>query len=224
MLKFLTRVFAAFVFCSALLINASAQPSLSFDLKKPKKFENKQLGSEKTAQKKFTLPRRFIQNTVTHYNWYFNADNKLDEIVDRAKAIHIDDYSKLLSFYNYNLDITSADSSELDSVLYRSNAGILVHDLRNSWIDNLYMLMGRAYYYKKELDSAYLTFQYINYAFSPKEKDGYDKPIGSNATEGGKAFSISTKEKKFSSEKSSHHPSQSQRILHLANPHIYRKG
>jgi tetratricopeptide (TPR) repeat protein len=195
MLKFVTRVFAALFFCSALLFNASAQPTLPSDLKKPKKFENKQLGSEKTANKKFTLPRRFVQNTVTHYNWYFNADNKLTEIVDRAKAAHIDDYSQLLSFYNYDLDVTATDSSELDSVLYRSNAGILIHDLRNSWIDNLYMLMGRAYFYKKELDSAYVTFQYINYAFSPKEKDGYDKPIGSNATEGGNAFSVSTKEK-----------------------------
>jgi TolA-binding protein len=195
MLNFLTRFFIALFFCSALLTNASAQPSLSFDLKKPKKFENKKLGSEKTAEKKFTLPRRFVQNTVTHYNWYFNANNKLNEIVARAKAAHIDDYSQLLSFYNYDLDITATDSSELDSVLYRSNAGILVHDLRNSWIDNLYMLMGRAYFYKKELDSAYLTFQYINYAFSPKEKDGYDQPIGSNSTEGSTAFSISTKEK-----------------------------
>src|SRR5688572_11940284 len=134
MLNLLTRFFILLFFCSALFTNASAQPSLSFDLKKPKKFENKKLGSEKTAEKKFTLPRRFIQNTVTHYNWYFNADNKLNEIVARAKTAHIDDYSQLLSFYNYDLDITASDSSELDSVLYRSNAGILVHDLRNSWI------------------------------------------------------------------------------------------
>jgi len=195
MLNFLTKVFIAFIFCSTLLSEVTAQPSLSFDLKKPKKFEDKKLGSEKNVDKKFTLPRRFFQNTVTHYNWYFNANNKLNEVVARAKALHKDDYSQLLSFYNYDLDITAADSSELDSVLYRSNAGILVHDLRNSWIDNLYMLMGRAYYYKKEMDSAYLTFQYINYAFSPKEKDGYDKPIGSNAAEGSNTFSISTKEK-----------------------------
>jgi hypothetical protein len=78
MLNFLTRVFVTLFFCSALLSNASAQPSLSFELKKPKKFENKKLGSEKSAEKKFTLPRRFIQNTVTHYNWYYNADNKIN--------------------------------------------------------------------------------------------------------------------------------------------------
>ena len=103
MLNLLTRFFLSLFFCSALLTNASAQPSLSFDLKKPKKFENRQLGSEKTAEKKFTLPRRFIQNTVTHYNWYFNANNRLEEIVARAKAVHVDDYSELLSFYNFDL-------------------------------------------------------------------------------------------------------------------------
>ena len=80
-------------------------------------------------------------------------------------------------------------------MIYKANAGILIHDLRNAWVDNLYMLMGMAYYFKNDLDTAYLTFQYINYAFAPREKDGYDIPIGSNATEGGNAFSISTKEK-----------------------------
>lgn len=176
------------------LPEVSGQPSIGFDLKKPEKFENKILGSEKTGDKKFNFPRRVIQNTVTHYNWHFNAETRLNEIINRAKSLHLDDYSQLLPFYNYSIESTVRDSAELDSVLYKANAGILIHDLRNAWIDNLYMLMGKAYFLKNELDSAYLTFQYINYAFAPKEEDGYDKPIGSNATEGGNAFSISTKE------------------------------
>ena len=184
-------------FCYAWLPDVSGQPSLSFDLKKPKKYEDRLLGSEKTATKKFTIPRRFVQNGITKFNWHYNANVKLEEVIARAKAAYKDDYSKLISFYNYSLDYTSAsEKTELDSVIYKANAGILIHDLRNSWIDNLYMLMGKAYYFKKELDTAFLTFQYINYAFSPKEKDGYDIPIGSNANaaEGGNAFTISTKE------------------------------
>ncbi|MHA4847713.1 type IX secretion system periplasmic lipoprotein PorW/SprE [Flavitalea antarctica] len=163
---------------------------------KPKKYEEKKLGSEKSADKKFGAVRKFTQNTVTKFNWNFNAKNKLDLVISRAKAAYKDDYTRLLSFYNYDLSQTQQFKSDLDSVIYKANAGILIHDLRNSWIDNLYLLMGQAYYYKNELDTAYLTFQYINYAFSPREKDGYDIPIGSNATEGGNAFSVSTKEKK----------------------------
>jgi tetratricopeptide (TPR) repeat protein len=171
----------------------NGQPVLPSDLKKPKKYENRQLGSEKSADKKFRAPRKFIQNTVTHYNWYFNANNRLDQVIERAKLAHKEDYAQLLPFYNYSIEQTSGDK-ELDSVIIKSNAGILIHDLRNSWIDNLYMLMGKAYYFRNNLDSAYMTFQYINYAFSKKEKDGYDIPIGSNATEGGTTLSVSTKE------------------------------
>lgn len=174
---------------------AQGIPALHLDLKKPKKFEEKKLGSEKTDDTKFTIPRRFVQNTVTKFNWHFNASEKLKEVLERAKLEHRDDYTQLLSFYNYSLDATARQKQELDSVIYKANAGILLHDLRNSWVDNLYMLMGQAYYFRKEFDTAYLTFQYINYAFAPKEKDGYDKPIGSNANEGGNAFSIATKEK-----------------------------
>ncbi|MGB8192766.1 MAG: tetratricopeptide repeat protein, partial [Chitinophagaceae bacterium] len=171
-----------------------AQDALAVDLKKPEKFENKKLGYEKNAEKKFTVPRRFMQNTTTHYNYYFNANNKLNEAIARVKASHKDDYSQLLPFYNYSLEKTSGEKQELDSVIFKSNTAILTHDLRNNWVDNMYMLMGKAYYYRNLLDSAYLTFQYINYAFAPKEKDGYDKVIGSNSNEDGSAFSIATKE------------------------------
>jgi outer membrane protein assembly factor BamD (BamD/ComL family) len=167
---------------------------ITFDLKKPEKFENKKLGSEKTETKKWTITRRFTQNGVTKFNWHFNARNKLEGVLERTKMMHKDDYNELLTFYNYTLEETAREKSELDSVIYKANAGILLHDLRNTWVDNLYMLMGMAYYFRNEPDSAYLTFQYINYAFAPKEPDGYDIPIGSNSTEGNNAFTISTKE------------------------------
>lgn len=168
---------------------------LSFDLPHPKKYENRKLRSEKTGDKKFTIPRRFMQNTTTHYNFFYNANEKLKEVLARAKYGHKDDYTKLLSFYNYNFEETSQYKTDLDSVIYKSTAGILLHDLRSNWVDNMYLLMGKAYFLKRDFDSAYLTFQYLNYAFSPKEKDGYDKVIGSNSNDEGNAFSISTNEK-----------------------------
>ena len=193
MLKVIVQTFCFSLVVTLWLPEAYGQPVLPSDLKKPKKYENRMLGAEKSAEKKFKGPRKFIQNTVTHYNWYFNANNKLNEILERAKLAHKDDFAELLPFYNYSLEQTANDK-DLDSVIIKSNMGILVHDLRNAWIDNLFMLMGKAYYFRNNLDSAYLTFQYVNYAFSKKEKDGYDIPIGSNATEGNSVLSVSTKE------------------------------
>src|SRR5688572_17161399 len=182
------------LFLAQLTIPCFAQLGISFDLKKPKEYDERVLRSERSDQKKFTLPTRLIQNTVTHYNYFFNANNKLNEVLERAKTSHADDYSKLLPFYNYSLDITAGDSIQLDSISYKSQSGIALHDLRNDWIDNLYLLWGASYYLKKQFDSAYLMFQFINYAFAEKEKDGYYKNIGSSK-DGNTAFSISTKEK-----------------------------
>src|ERR1700759_5604126 len=97
---------------------------LSFDLPHPKKYENRQLRSEKTGEKKFTIPRRFMQNTTSHYNFFFNANEKIKDVIARAKASHKDDYTKLLSFYNYNFDETSRYRTDLDSVIYKATAGI----------------------------------------------------------------------------------------------------
>jgi hypothetical protein len=171
-----------------------AQLGFDLDIKKPEPFENRELKAEKTGDKKFKLHRRFFQNTTTHYNYFFNANNKLNEVIERAKEAHVDDYSQLLPFYNYSLDFTINDKQELDSVIYKSKTGIVLHDLRNDWIDNLYLLWGASYYLQQEFDSAYQMFQFINYAFAEKEKDGYYRYIGSRM-DGNNASSISTKEK-----------------------------
>ena len=167
---------------------------MTFDIKKPKEYDERVLRSEKSDQKKFTLPRRMVQNAVTHYNYFFNANNRLNEVLDKAKSFFIDDYSTLLPFYNYTLDETAKDSIKLDSITYKASTGIALHDLRNDWVDNLYLLWGASFYLRKEFDSAYMMFQFINYAFADKEKDGYYRVIGSSM-DGNSALSISTKEK-----------------------------
>jgi len=183
---------------SLLSLAVSGQVGVAYDLQKPAKYENRILASEKSTERKFPKSRRFFQNTITHYNYYFNANNKLNDVIARAKDQHKDDYTKLLSFYNYTLEATALQKRELDSVIYKCTAGILIHDTRNDWIDNLYLLIGRSYFFRKTFDTAYITFQFLNYAFAPKEKDGYDKPIASNANEddGGNANIVSTKEKR----------------------------
>ena len=191
---YIIRVFLmAFVLCGAATIHA--QPKLEFALKKPKQFEDRQLGSEKSAEKKFTFIRRFFQNTYTHYNYYYNANNLVNEIISKAASGKKDDYSELLSFYRWSLENT-AQSKDIDSILQKCTAGILLHDLRNDWIDNMYLLMGKAYYLRQDFDSAAMSFQFLNYAFAPKDKSGSDKTIGSNADDESNAFSILSKEKK----------------------------
>lgn len=190
-IRFVTTFFAAILY----LASAQAQPGAEIEVKKPKQYENRKLASEKTGEKKFTIPRKLYQNTVTHYNYYFNANNRINDVVAAAKVSFKEDYSQLLPFYNYSLNATAENKSELDSIVYKCTAGILLHDLRNSWIDNMYLLLAKAYFFRKDFDSAAYTLQYLNFAYAPKEKGNYDIPIGSNSSNDKGEFSIATKEK-----------------------------
>ncbi len=170
-----------------------AQPNTSIELAKPKPYDQRSLPAEKTGNKKFNLPRRVFTNATTRFNYYFNANNLLNDIIGRAREQHKDDYGQLLSFYDYSLDVTAKDL--IDTVIYKCNAGILLHDLRSDWVDNLYVLMGKAYLLRKNFDSATAVFQYINYVYAPKD-DGYDIPLGSNASNTGGVFTVATDEKR----------------------------
>lgn len=187
--------FAITFFAMLFSVAGYAQPGAEIEVKKPKKYENRKLPSEKTGEKKFTLQRKLYQNTVTHYNYYFNANHRLNEVVATAKTSFKEDYSQLLPFYNYSLNATSQNKTELDSIVYKCTAGILLHDLRNSWIDNMYLLLAKAYFFRKDFDSAAYTLQYLNFSYAPKEEGNYDIPIGSNASNDKGEFSIATKEK-----------------------------
>ena len=70
-----------------LSMQAFGQQGFSLTLPKPKQYEERTLRSERTDQKKFTLPKRFVQNTITHYNYVFNANNKLNEVLERSLKI-----------------------------------------------------------------------------------------------------------------------------------------
>ena len=217
MLKRTINPLFIFLILSGFTIPVLAQPTWTLDPfgkeKKPEKFETRKLGSEKTADKKFTVPRNFYQNTVTHYNYYFNANNRVNTVIDRAKLSLKDDYSNMLAFYPYTLESTSSQKIELDSVIYTSTAGILLHDLRNDWIDNMYMLIGKAYYFRKDFDSALMTFQFINYNLFPRKRknDDDDRIVGSES------ISISNKEKRNVLQKlTAIPPSRNDAILWLA--------
>ena len=155
----------------------------------------------------------FIQNTITHYNFFFNTNNKLNEVLARAKAQFREDYTQLLPFYNYTLETTSKDKRNLDSVIDKVNSAILLRDMRNSWADNMYMLMGRAYFYKNNLDSAHILFQFVNYAFAPRIRMDIPFPSAATRKTGGNAFTISTNEKREYCKKDFQRTPQPERII-----------
>ena len=151
---------------------------------------DKPLPYERLLDKKYTLGRRAYQNTVSQFNYLFNAEISLNEIIQKARALHEDDYTELLPFYDYDLSITAKES--IDSIIYRCNANIVLHDLRSNYVDDAYLLLAKSYLFHKNFDTAASILQFINYSFYDKEA-GADQPIGSNLNKSGK-FSIASLE------------------------------
>ena len=151
---------------------------------------DKPLPYERLLDKKYTLGRRVYQNTVSQFNYLFNAEISLNEIIQKARALHEDDYTELLPFYDYDLSITAKES--IDSIIYRCNANIVLHDLRSNYVDDAYLLLAKSYLFHKNFDTAASILQFINYSFYDKEA-GADQPIGSNLNKSGK-FSIASLE------------------------------
>jgi len=188
------KTYALLLFLMVGLANfLAAQPNTGISLQKNKPYTERLLPAEKTGEKGFRLPKRIFNNTVTRYNYVFNATNRLADIIERATQKQKENYAELLPFYPYSLETTAKD--EIDTIIYKCTAGILLHDLRSDWVDNLYIILGKAYLHRQDFDSAFAVFKYVNYAFAPKD-DGTDIPIGSNISNTNGVFTISTNEKR----------------------------
>lgn len=182
-----------FILMVGLAKESVAQPYTGISLQKNKPYTERLLPAEKTGEKGFRLPKRIFNNTVTRYNYVFNATMRLDGIIERATEKQIENYATILPFYPYSLETTAKD--EIDTIIYKCTAGILLHDLRSDWVDNLYIILGKAYLHRQDYDSALGVFKYVNYAFAPKD-EGADIPIGSNISNANGIFTISTDEKR----------------------------
>lgn len=190
------NLFCLFALMTIATLSVQAQPGpFSVEIKKDKPFEERKLKAEKTGDGPIKAPKRIFTNLTTRFNYVFNANVKFNEILERAKAQHKDDYSQLLTFYPFTLEATAADSAQLDSLIFKCRTGIVNHDLRGEWTDELYLLWAQSWHLQKKLDSASLMLQFINYAYAPQQEYGYYDYIGSRK-DGASELSIATPEKK----------------------------
>ncbi len=144
------------------------------------------------ASKPFTVTRRVVQNTVTRYNYYYHAKLKLEKVLTGINNQRQDNYNVFLPFYPFTVEKLNLDVNELDSVVQKASVAVQIHDPRGRWIDDCYLLVGKAYYYKGDWENAANTFQFINTTFAPKKKSDYNAVVGSSQND---LLSISSKEK-----------------------------
>lgn len=133
---------------------------LQLDLKRKKKQDA--WSNEKMLKKKWGFVRKNSQNIFTRYNYYFNARNKMLEAQNNMKNRKKDNYEELIDLFPFDpIKDSTVFASDMDTIIRKVSVGIQIHDPRTKWADDLYLLMGKAYYYKGDFEKAETCFKYI---------------------------------------------------------------
>ncbi|MCW5908208.1 MAG: hypothetical protein KIS94_10135 [Chitinophagales bacterium] len=116
------------------------------------------------------LPTQAYHDLTSHYNAYFNANEKLKGALQSVQTNHKDKFDSVIAVYYYSDPTEFASyNSDLEDVIKRSTQAIQLHNIAN-WSDDHMLLIGRASYYKGDYDKAASSFKYITTEF----KEGVD--------------------------------------------------
>ena len=141
--------------------------------------------------------RRAFQNSFTHYNYYYNANRKMDEALLNMQRSRKENYDSLIGLYPFdpNRD-SSLMSSDMDTIVHKASVAIQIHDPRVKWANDLYMLLGQAYYYRGKYENAAIAFRYIIASDeAAKKKNAAKSGKGQSTSKSKEAPSILEEEK-----------------------------
>jgi tetratricopeptide (TPR) repeat protein len=129
------------------------------------------------SRKKNRFTSRAYHNTTTRYNYFFNAREIKRETEASLYDQHKDDFSELIPLFIYPTEEQSkALYPEMDRIIEKTSTAIDRHSMfikkkeHNRWIDDCYMLMGIARFYKQEYYVGEEVFEYIAKAYKKEDE------------------------------------------------------
>ncbi|MEK0420809.1 MAG: hypothetical protein RLZZ161_660 [Bacteroidota bacterium] len=101
-------------------------------------------------------------NTTAHYNMYFNAEGKWNETILAMHENHKDDYRTFIELYNLGpTESWKGNQAAMDEVVKKVSTMIDRHP-RSRWVDDAYLLMGKAYFLKGDFLAAEDLFNFVH--------------------------------------------------------------
>ncbi len=132
--------------------------------------------SSSCSTKKKSWVNRQYHNTTAKYNGYFNGNESLKLGVKKIQEGYVDDYTAILPIYKTG-DLKKAKKSQsyMDKAIKKGSVVIQRHSMKIKgkeyckWIDENYLLVGKAYFYKGEFNEAIKTFNFIKKEYKKNE-------------------------------------------------------
>lgn len=105
---------------------------------------------------------QLYHDTTSRFNAHFLAQEKMKEVEAAMLSAISDDYTQILQVFP-RIDSASgvAHQSALEYVIEKASLPIKLHE-RSKWVDDCYLLIGKARLYLGDFRNAANTFKYIN--------------------------------------------------------------
>ncbi len=120
------------------------------------------------STKKNSFTRRAFHNLTCHYNGYWNGDQAYKDGLQALDDKVVEDYTKILPLYNYgDKNDVQVLNQNMDRAIEKASIMIQRHSMKFGnveyvkWIDDCYLLIGKAYFYKREYISAKRSFKFV---------------------------------------------------------------
>ncbi|HPR31858.1 MAG TPA: tetratricopeptide repeat protein [Prolixibacteraceae bacterium] len=137
------------------------------------------------STQKNTFITRNYHNLTAHYNVFFNGDEAMKAGLTKIETQVEEDYTKILPIFKESLPKTETlVSSDMNTAIDKGTKLIKFHSITkppeenkkgrgrnrkrtatkpeyNKWVDDAYIMIGRAYFYRKEYIQAISSFQLI---------------------------------------------------------------
>ena len=118
--------------------------------------------------------KKFYHTFTSKYNGYFNANELMEESFATLETSRQDNYNQILPIYAYtDVDNPKMVASQLDLAIEKVIRVATIHEL-GEYVDDCYVLMGKAQYLKQDYETAQETFEFFQEEFNPAN------PYGSN--------------------------------------------
>ena len=148
-----------------------------------------------SVEKNTSLSRNF-HNLTSHYNIYFNGNESYKKGIEKANSSIRNNYNRILYMFLYEDEgVNTSVSGDMQRAIDKATKVITLHSITakpkvkegnqsakdkafyekneyNKWVDDSYMLMGKAYMYQGEFFLASETFKHVLVTF-PKEDIRY---------------------------------------------------
>ena len=135
------------------------------------------------STKKNAVPNRVYHNITARYNGYYYSNVAIDEGVFKTETANKENFDKIVPIYVYPTPEKAKNTfPDFDKAIKKSSLCIQKHAIKDKkgneipssgkWIDNNWINIGIAHFYKREFFSAIETFEYVMRTYT-KSEDKY---------------------------------------------------